>query len=211
MNLKVRLPALIPALACLAAAHSLCAEMTPAPVALNSVRVWSAGPITRIAIQTSGEVEFRRDRLPSPPRLFVDLRGCEIKLDKGNSRVMVVDDPIVERIRIALNSATTVRIVFDLKEPVDYEISQLANPFRIMVELRAKGAGPRPSPADAGRVVSQRLDTPPPTVNPPAAEPKTATAPAQPPSPPVPAPVETAKAKTAESRPAPVRTAKAKP
>ena len=194
MNLKARLSTLIPALACLAAAHSLCAEVTPAPVALNSVRVWSSGPVTRIAIQTSGEVQFRRDHLPNPPRLFVDLRGCEIKLDKGNSRVMVVDDPLVERIRIALNSATTVRIVFDLKTPVDYEISQLANPFRIMVELRAKGAAPRPSPSDAGRVISQRLDTPP-----------------APPPPPAPKPVEAAKSKPVETRPAPVEAAKPLP
>jgi N-acetylmuramoyl-L-alanine amidase len=201
MNQKARLSALIPALACLAAAHSLCAEVTPAPVALNSVRVWSAGPVTRIAIQTSGEVQFRRDHLPSPPRLFVDLRGCEIKLDKGNSRVMEVDDPLVERIRIALNNTTTVRIVFDLKKTVDYEISQLANPFRIMVELREKGAGPRPSPSDAGRVISQRLDTPP----------ATAPTPASKPAEPRPEPVEVAKPKPAETRPAPVEVAKPKP
>lgn len=208
MNQKARLSALIPALACLAAAHSLCAEISPPQVALNSVRVWSAGPVTRIAIQTSGEVQFRRDLLPAPPRLFVDLRGCEIKLDKGHSRVMEVDDPLVERIRIALNNKTTVRIVFDLKKQVDYEISQLANPFRIMVELREKGAGPRPSPADSGRVVSQRFDTPP-------AEPKPAPAASSPapvesakmtPPEPTRSPADTAKAKPAEPRPAGTRT-----
>ncbi|MBA3973960.1 MAG: hypothetical protein C0504_07045 [Candidatus Solibacter sp.] len=210
MNLKARLSALIPALTCLAAAHSLCAEISPAPVAVNSVRVWSAGPVTRIAIQTSGEVQFRRDLLPSPPRLFVDLRGCEIKLDKGHSRVMVVDDPLVERIRIALNNTTTVRIVFDLKKPATYEISQLANPFRIMVELRARDAGPRPSPSDAGRVVSQRFDTTPPESKP-AAQPPHAPATAPPVTEPGPAPVETARAKPSATRPAPVEVPRPKP
>lgn len=217
MNLKARLSTLIPALACLAAAHSLCAEAAPEPVALNSVRVWSAGPVTRIAIQTSGEVQFRRDQISQPPRLFVDLRGCAIKLDKGYSRVMQVDDPLVERIRIALNTPTTVRIVFDLKKAVDYEISQLANPFRLMVEVRAKGAGPRPSPADSGRVVSERFDTPPapqPRLSAPstqAAKPP-AEKPAPPPAPVVakPKPAEVAKAEAAkpESAPTPVEVAK---
>jgi len=152
MNLKARLTSLIPVLACLATANSLCADAAASPVALTSVRVWSVGSVTRIAIQITGDVTFKRDQIIQPPRLFLDLHGCVIKLEPGYSRVMKVDDPLVERIRIALNQATVARIVFDLKQPVNYEISQLANPYRLMIELRAKGAGPRPSPSDSGRM-----------------------------------------------------------
>lgn len=157
MNLKARLTSLIPVLACLATANSLCAELAPANVALTSVRVWSVGQVTRVAIQLTGDVEFRRDQITQPPRLFLDLHGCVIKLDEGYSRVMKVDDPLVERIRIALNKPTVARVVFDLKQPVDFEISQLASPTRLMIELRAKGAGPRPSPTDTGSTISENL------------------------------------------------------
>jgi N-acetylmuramoyl-L-alanine amidase len=158
MNLKARLTSLIPVLACLATASSLCAEIASGPVALTSVRVWSVGPVTRVAIQLTGEVEYRRDQITEPPRLFLDLHGCVIKLDEGYSRVMRVDDPLVDRIRIALNKPTVARIVFDLKQPVDYEISQLANPMRLVIELRARGASPRPSPGDTGAVISEDLE-----------------------------------------------------
>ncbi len=222
MNLKARLTSLIPVLACLATANSLCAGTSAAPVALTSVRVWSLGPVTRIAIQLTGDVTFKRDQILQPPRLFLDLHGCAIKLEPGYSRVMNVDDPLVERIRIALNQATIARVVFDLKKPVDYEISQLANPYRLMIELRAKGAGPRPSPSDSGRIVTENIDKtqpgslptaslPPATRPQPVREPAQATPlarqPAKPP-PPVSAPV---RAVNPEVRPGPVETAKAAP
>lgn len=158
MNLQARLTSLIPVLACLAAANSLCAEIAPPLVQLKSVRVWSVGQVTRVAIEVTGDVQYRRDQIAQPPRLFVDLHGCVIKLDEGYSRVMKVDDPLVDRIRIALNKPTVARVVFDLKQAVDYEISQLANPTRLMIELRAKGAGARPLPADSGSVISANLD-----------------------------------------------------
>jgi N-acetylmuramoyl-L-alanine amidase len=224
MNLKARLASLIPILACLAAANSLCAEASAAPVALTSVRVWSVGPVTRIAIQLTGDVTFKRDQIFQTPRLFLDLHGCVIKLEPGYSRVMNVDDPLVERIRIAPNQATVARVVFDLKKPVEYEISQLANPYRLMIELSAKGAGPRPSPSDSGRMVSENIDktrtaSPPPASKPaastaalpparePAPEPRLVRQPVKPP-PPAAAPVRAAER---ETRPAPVETAKAAP
>lgn len=157
MNLKARLTSLIPVLACLATANSLCAEITASPVAVTSVRVWSVGRVTRIAIELTGDVEFRRDQISDPPRLFVDLHGCVIRLDEGYSRVMNIDDPLVDRIRIGLNKPTVTRVVFNLKQPVDYEVSQLANPTRLMIELRAKGAGTRPLPSDEGRTISENL------------------------------------------------------
>jgi len=157
MNAKARLTSLIPVLACLATANSLCAEIASAPVAVTSVRVWSVGQVSRIAIQLTGEVEFRRDQISSPPRLFVDLHGCVIRLDEGSSRVMNVDDPLVDRIRIGLNQPTVTRVVFSLKQPVDYEVSQLTNPTRLMIELRGKGAGTRPLPSDEGRTISENL------------------------------------------------------
>jgi N-acetylmuramoyl-L-alanine amidase len=214
MNLKARLTSLIPILACLATASSLCAEASAAPVALTSVRVWSVGSVTRIAIQLTGDVTFKRDQILQPPRLFLDLQGCVIKLEPGYSRVMNVDDPLVERIRIALNQQTVARVVFDLKKPVDYEISQLANPYRLMIELRAKGSGPRPSPSDSGRMVSENIDKPQPASPPPPSQPAATTTAALPParvpvkSPPVSAPVRAAER---EVRPAPVETARAAP
>ncbi len=221
MNIKARLTSLIPVLACLATANSLCAEASAAPVALTSVRVWSVGPVTRIAIQLTGDVTFKRDQILQPPRLFLDLHGCAIKLEPGYSRVMNVDDPLVERIRIALNQSTVARVVFDLKQQVDFEISQLANPYRLVIELRAKGSGSRPSPSDSGRIITENIDKtqPPSSSQPPASDPapqpvrepaRTAIAARKPVNPPPPVSVA---ARTAEPevRPAPVETANTNP
>lgn len=211
MKLPARLSSLIPLLACLAAANSLCAEIAPAIVQLKSVRVWSVGQVTRVAIEVSGDVQYRRDQIAQPPRLFVDLHGCVIKLDEGYSRVMKIDDPVVDRIRIALNKPTVARVVFDLKQPVDYEISQLANPTRLMIELRAKGAGANPLPADSGRVISENLNRERPNpaapgkTEPPGSEPKPLGASTQPSRPMAAEPEVRAGRRTASSVDEPVR------
>lgn len=113
-------------------------------VTVKSVRFWSLGQTTRIAIELSAEAKYKYDRLHSPERLFLDLAESKSALGPKALQVIQVGDKLVKQVRVAQKDPRTTRVVLDLEGPVIHEISQLANPNRIIVEVRAPGTGPRP-------------------------------------------------------------------
>jgi N-acetylmuramoyl-L-alanine amidase len=124
---------------------------TPKPlVEVTAIRFWSLGEVTRIAVVTSGEAAFFRDRIHNPERIFFDLKGARSKLGNKGSQTIPVGDRLVKQIRIAQTQPRVARIVLDLESDAEFTASQLANPYRLIIELRpvagAKAAaGPVPA------------------------------------------------------------------
>jgi len=104
------------------------------------VRFWSLPGTTRVAIETSGQFEFKSDHIPNPERLFFDIEGAKPKSAGRRIQIKNVGDQLLKRIRIAENVPGVTRIVLDLEENVSYTASQLSNPDRLMVELRRADA-----------------------------------------------------------------------
>ncbi|MGD0200707.1 MAG: N-acetylmuramoyl-L-alanine amidase [Bryobacteraceae bacterium] len=117
-----------------------------AGVRVTAVRFWSLGDVTRVAIETDAEAEYRSERIDSPDRLVIDLP--EVRRQPGMRGVETVEvgDRLLKQIRVALWTPGTTRVVLDLAAPVEYSISQLTNPSRIIIELRASGRGPATPP-----------------------------------------------------------------
>lgn len=167
---------------------------------VTSVRAWPLDGVTRIAIETRAEPSWRADVAPNPDRLFFDIREAGIRLDKGASRTVEIDGPLVKQARIAMNQRTVVRVVLDLKQKVDYDVSVLSNPWRLMVELRPKGA-PKPAPEPTPDAVPEPTLTaatqpkPEPAPKPVAPKPEPAPKPAEPEPEPAAAPSTIALAK----------------
>lgn len=127
------------ALAAFFAAAALDAQ--PAAARVQSIRYWSFGDVTRVAVQTQGDYKLRYDQLASPPRAYFDLTGLHPPAAAQHGiETIPVNDERVRQIRVDALSHGTTRIVFDLKTPVDIVASQLVNPDRLMIELRPKGA-----------------------------------------------------------------------
>lgn len=166
----------------------VCAPAFPQErVSVTSVRTWPMGQVTRVAIETSGAPKWRAERAQNPPRLFFDISNARIALPQGESRTIEVNGPMVQRIRMAMNQATVVRVVLDLNAPVDYEASLLVNPHRLMVELRPAGAPTQAAPPAVETSKTAPI-APPPSITPspvtpattPAPEPQPVTAEARP-------------------------------
>src|SRR5258708_14462361 len=68
---------------------------------VTAVRFWSLADITRIAVETSGQFEFRWDRLSNPDRIFFDLPGTHPELGHKTLNVIPVGDQFVRQIRVA--------------------------------------------------------------------------------------------------------------
>src|SRR5688572_3826089 len=104
--------------------------------ALHDVRAWSSGEVTRVALETSGEVRFSHGLLGNPDRVYVDLHGTRPESNRGLIYTLPLAEGPIRQVRVALTQPTVTRVVLDLDGVVEYSVSQLANPERVMLEVR---------------------------------------------------------------------------
>ena len=147
----------------IAAAVLTLALATPANAAsrVTAVRFWSMGEVTRIAIEATGEFSFRSDRLPNPERLFFDLPGTKPDLERRGVNVIPVHDRFVKQIRVAETQHGVTRIVLDLEGASAFTTQTLANPDRLIIELRSPGTAPKEPEAEATAATAERTLAPP--------------------------------------------------
>ena len=113
----------------MALAAVLCAaQAQDASLRVVSVRFWSLGDTTRVAIQTNGDFRYKLDRLRDPDRLFFDLLGVRPADGSGKMHAIPVGDGILKQIRVAENQPGTTRVVLDLDCDFEYKASQLSSP-----------------------------------------------------------------------------------
>lgn len=128
-------------------AASLSGQSVTQPIQNNlqvtAIRFWSLAGVTRVAIETNGEFQFKSDRIANPDRLFFDVIGATPHLGAKGIIVKQVNDQLLKRVRIAQNVPGGTRVVLDLEGDVEYTASPLGNPDRLIIELRRAGAPPR--------------------------------------------------------------------
>ncbi len=108
-------------------------------VQVKDIRYYELSQGLRVVIETSGVTEFTKRELKNPERLFFDIKNAVIS--KELKKEYLVNDIVVNKIRIGQFDINTVRIVFDLKKS-DYEfkIIQLEDPFRIVIDIYSHGS-----------------------------------------------------------------------
>jgi N-acetylmuramoyl-L-alanine amidase len=146
---------------------TLGAQTGSAPAAsVTAVRHWCLGDVTRVAVEVTGDFHYRWDRLHNPERIYFDIVDARNALG-GRYHAEDVADPAVKRIRVAETNPGTTRVVIDLAGDVHVTTTQLANPGRLMIELRGASA---PAPAPTRLSVPEQdmrkpeLPKPPPTI-----------------------------------------------
>ena len=163
---------------------TLAAQGSRAPNSVTAIRHWSVGHITRVAVEVSGEFEFRTDRLHNPERIYYDIPNARPWIESRRIYSMPVDDKLISRIRVAETLPGVTRVVLDLTGPAEPTASQLSNPNRLIIELSA--AAPETTPpvitalprkldlpiaapkAELPAPVAARIAPPPPVTAPPA-------------------------------------------
>jgi N-acetylmuramoyl-L-alanine amidase len=140
-------------------ACTLGAQSGSAPAAsVTAVRHWSLGDVTRIAVEVSGDFHYRSDRLHNPERIYFDIVNARNTLGIRYC-AEDVSDAVVKRIRVAEANPGTTRVVIDLAGDARATTTQLANPGRLIIELRGVSA---PAPATPTKlfVPEQDMRTP---------------------------------------------------
>ena len=124
-------------LSTLKAAEGPTAPMPSAQTAsaqLQGVRFFSQSSHTRVVIDLSADVRYKVGHLSNPERLYFDLLQTAISHDL-TTRQIAVRDAVVDQIRIGVGQSSVTRVVLDLRSAAHYQISQLNDPARMLVEL----------------------------------------------------------------------------
>src|SRR5579872_212111 len=134
----------LPAAMVLLASMVLVLEASPPQKEVTAVRYWSLADTTRIAIELTGDVRVRSDRVQNPDRIFFDFVGARPAIEGHRLYSSEVGDKLLKRIRVAETSPGITRVVLDLENAADFTISRLDNPSRLMIELRSPHAMAEP-------------------------------------------------------------------
>src|SRR5947208_216912 len=78
---------------------------------VTAVRHWSSPDGTRVAIEVSGEFEYRTERLHNPDRVYFDILGSRPHIDSRRLYDEAVDDKFVKGIRVRENTIGVTRVV----------------------------------------------------------------------------------------------------
>ncbi len=98
-----------------------------APASLLAVRVWPADEYTRITLEGASSLRYSHMLVPDPDRLVVDLEGIRLDSVLQSLPSKVLDtDPYIRLIRAGQNRPGVVRVVVELKAPVNPQVFTLA-------------------------------------------------------------------------------------
>lgn len=124
---------------------------------VQGVRHFTYTTHTRVVVDIDGHVEFTKNRLANPDRIFFDLKNCY--LPKEAKATLEVKDQIINNVRFAQFDSRTVRVVIDLKNSKDYSVDLLENPYRLVIDIYKEGAesGSLPEPRHVIKAPEQNL------------------------------------------------------
>ena len=101
---------------------------------VRSIRHSSAAKYTRVVIELDGRVPHQEKRLSDPKRIYFDLSNASLG-PKASPKAIIVKDRFLRRVRAAQNQPGIVRIVLDLAEGTNCTVSELSDPFRIVIDI----------------------------------------------------------------------------
>jgi N-acetylmuramoyl-L-alanine amidase len=104
---------------------------------VTGVRHWSTPDYTRVAIDLDRSVKFESQRIENPARVVFDLSNARLEgLASGN--VFDVDDGFLKQIRISQFNSDNARVVLDVDSLADFDSFFLANPSRLIIDIRGR-------------------------------------------------------------------------
>lgn len=121
----------------------------PKPTYVDGIEHYSTGSSTVVVVSLGQRVKFVTQRLSSPDRIFVDLENTKLP-DRLTGQPSKVNESVVSQIRVAEHEGAVTRIALVTKELCDYRERFVANPPRLIIEVRPQTTLSRSSPNFSG-------------------------------------------------------------
>jgi len=144
-------------------------------ISLEDMRMSQTDSDTRVVFDFNEEVKYKVFKLHTPERLVIDLKNTTLRsgLDITQS-----NNNLIKKIRHAPWKETSLRIVFDLKQPIKYIAKPLQPtnglPYRLIIDIHADGVGaeavtltPTPKPDSVSITPSKPIAAKPAVIAPP--------------------------------------------
>jgi N-acetylmuramoyl-L-alanine amidase len=159
---------------------AIAAEAAGAPIRLSATRIWPAPDYTRITFESGTAIQHRLFTLENPDRVVLDLENVELSAALTTLADRVdPNDPYIRAARVGRFRPGTVRLVLDLKAPVnpqaftlepvgsyghrlvlDLYPSAAADPLAAFLERHLAQADGSPQPALTAENGATRADGP---------------------------------------------------
>jgi N-acetylmuramoyl-L-alanine amidase len=123
--------------------------IVPGKIEVKNIRYWSTPDYTRVVIDLSEPVEFSKNRILNPDRLYFDLMNT--MMAKEVKTILPVGDGILKEVRASQFKTDTVRVVLDLEEIADFNAFVLEDPARFVIDVYGKEKVKKPDTVIAKR------------------------------------------------------------
>jgi N-acetylmuramoyl-L-alanine amidase/putative methionine-R-sulfoxide reductase with GAF domain len=111
---------------------------------VTGIRHWNSDGVSTVVIDLQAPVEYRKNRLPNPERIYFDLLNTSLAPGL-NGQIIEVKDGLVGRIRVARPVENVTRVVLETKAGSTFWDHLQENPHQLVIEVRsAEGAKPEP-------------------------------------------------------------------
>jgi N-acetylmuramoyl-L-alanine amidase len=100
---------------------------------VNGLRTKSYKSHTRVVVELDSSVDFSKNRLSNPDRLYFDLKKCV--LQKKTVSSVIIDDGILKTVRMAQFDRDTVRVVLEVQKAENLYAFMLENPHRLVIDV----------------------------------------------------------------------------
>ncbi len=110
-----------------------------------AVRSWPSEDNSRVTIEHDGTIQYRYFLLFNPNRLVMDIKNAPLNdVLKGLTKQIQPNDPFIKSARVAQFDPETVRLVFDLRQPVSPQVFLLSPvsqyKYRLVMDVYPKSA-----------------------------------------------------------------------
>ena len=108
------------------------------PSTVQNIRYWTTAEYTRVTIDFDSHAKFSDATLSNPDRVYFDISNAKLGRDL-HSQSISVQDGVLQQIRIGPKIPETIRVVLDLNSKGNYSVTELNNPFRVVIDLYRVG------------------------------------------------------------------------
>lgn len=92
-----------------------------------AVRVWPSATYTRVTLESNHPLKFKQFILKNPSRVVVDISGIQLSsVLKDIGQKITAADPNIQQLRVGQFDQSTVRLVIELKQPINPHLFTLA-------------------------------------------------------------------------------------
>jgi N-acetylmuramoyl-L-alanine amidase len=109
---------------------------------VTGIQHWSSADSSTVVLNLEDQVQYEVHRLANPDRIYFDLHDTQPASNLAWKSIEV-GDALLKRIRVAQPVTGMTRIVLETKAHTDFSVTLEPSPYRLVVEVRKVGAGPK--------------------------------------------------------------------